>query len=149
METVACKTPLSMEFSRQEYWNELPFPTPGNPPNLGIEPKSPGLLHWQVDSLPLRHLGSQNSNTLRHLYILLLFYKWHFIPLMKTTLHLTRQTLKHGIGSPSYSFPGPPPTRRHLGKLFLKLRKSFVYYGRNGKENILVKFLMIHSIEIL
>ena len=96
-----------------------------------------------------RHLGSQNSNTLRHLYILLLFYKWHFLPLMKTTLHLTRQTLKNGIGSPSCSFPGPPPTRRHLGEIFFKLRKSFVYYGRNGKENILVKFLMIHSIEIL
>ena len=147
--TVAHQASLAIEFSKHKYWNELPFPTPGNPPNLGTEPKSPGLLHWQVDSLPLRHLGSQNSNTLRHLYILLLFYKWHFIPLMKTTLHLTRQTLKHGIGSPSYSFPGPPPTRRHLGKLFLKLRKSFVYYGRNGKENILVKFLMIHSIEIL
>ena len=147
--TVAHQASLAIEFSKHKYWNELPFPTPGNPPNLGTEPKSPGLLYWQVDSLPLRHLGSQNSNTLRHLYILLLFYKWHFIPLTKTTLHLTRQTLKHGIGSPSYSFPGPPPTRRHLGKLFLKLRKSFVYYGRNGKENILVKFLMIHSIEIL
>ena len=32
---------LSMEFSRQEYWNELPFPTPGNLPNPGIEPTSP------------------------------------------------------------------------------------------------------------
>ena len=35
--TVPCQAPLSMEFSRQEYWNELPFPSPGNLPNPGIE----------------------------------------------------------------------------------------------------------------
>ena len=32
-----------MEFSRQEYWNGLPFPSPGDLPNPGIEPKSPAL----------------------------------------------------------------------------------------------------------
>ena len=47
--TVARQAPLSMEFSRQEYWNGLPFPTPGDLPNPGIEPRSPAL---QVDSLP-------------------------------------------------------------------------------------------------
>ena len=43
---VACQAPLSMEFSRQEYWIELPFPDPGNLPDPGIEPESsasPGL----------------------------------------------------------------------------------------------------------
>ena len=35
------EVPLSMESSRQEYWNELPFPTPGDLPHLGIEPMSP------------------------------------------------------------------------------------------------------------
>jgi len=35
--TVACLTPLSMEFSRQEYWSELPFPPLEDLPNLGIE----------------------------------------------------------------------------------------------------------------
>ena len=110
---------------------------------------NPSLPHWQVDSLPLSHLGSQNPNTLRHLYILLLFYKWHFLPLMKTTLHLKRQTLKSGIGSPSCTFPGPPPRRRHFKEVFFKLRKLFVYYERNGKGNILFKCLTIHSIEIL
>ena len=38
--TVACQTPLSMEFSRQEYWSGLPFPTPGDIPDPGIEPAS-------------------------------------------------------------------------------------------------------------
>ena len=46
--TVACKAPLSMGFSRQEYWSGWPFPPPGNLPNPGIEPRSPAL---QADSL--------------------------------------------------------------------------------------------------
>ena len=36
--TVARQAPLSMEFSRQEYWSGLPLPSPGNLPNLGIKP---------------------------------------------------------------------------------------------------------------
>ena len=39
--TVAWQTPLSMGFSRQEYWRGLPFPLPGNLPNPGIKPVSP------------------------------------------------------------------------------------------------------------
>ena len=38
--TVAYQNPLSMEFSRQEYWSRLPFPTPGDLSNPGIEPAS-------------------------------------------------------------------------------------------------------------
>ena len=38
--TVAHQAPLSTEFSRQEYWSGLPFPTPGDFPNPGIEPVS-------------------------------------------------------------------------------------------------------------
>ena len=38
-----------MEFSRQEYWSGLPFPSPGDLPDPGIEPKSPAL---QADALP-------------------------------------------------------------------------------------------------
>ena len=41
--TVACQAPLSMGFSRQEYWNGLPFPSPGDLPDPGIEPESPTL----------------------------------------------------------------------------------------------------------
>ena len=36
--TVACQAPLSLGFSRQEYWSRLPFPPPGDLPNPGIEP---------------------------------------------------------------------------------------------------------------
>ena len=46
--TVAYQAPLSMGFSRQEYWSGLPFPSPGDLPNPGIEPWSPTL---QADAL--------------------------------------------------------------------------------------------------
>ena len=46
--TGACLAPLSMEFSRPEYWSGLPFPSPGNLPDLGIKPRSSTL---QADSL--------------------------------------------------------------------------------------------------
>ena len=38
--TAACQTRLSIGFSRQEYWSRLPFPSPGDLPDLGIEPRS-------------------------------------------------------------------------------------------------------------
>ena len=41
--TVAYQAPQSVEFSRQEYWSGLPFPSPGDPPNPGMEPSSPVL----------------------------------------------------------------------------------------------------------
>ena len=41
--TVVHQAPLSMGFSRQEYWSGLPFPSPGDPPNPGIKPVSPAL----------------------------------------------------------------------------------------------------------
>ena len=47
--TVAYQGPLSMGFSRQEYWSELPFPSPGDLPNPEIKPRSPTL---QADALP-------------------------------------------------------------------------------------------------
>jgi len=47
-----------MAFSRQEYWSGKLFPSPGNLPNPGIEPRSPAL---QVDSLHLSHQGSPRN----------------------------------------------------------------------------------------
>ena len=47
--TAAYQAPLSMEFSKQEYWSGLPCPSPGDLPNPGIKPRSSAL---QVDSLP-------------------------------------------------------------------------------------------------
>ena len=55
--TEVCQASLSMDFSRQEYWHGLPFPTSGDRPNPGIKAHLRFLL-WQVDSLPLSYLGS-------------------------------------------------------------------------------------------
>ena len=52
--TLARQAPLSMEFSRQEYWSGQPFPSPGDLPNQGIKPGSPAL---QADFLPAEPLG--------------------------------------------------------------------------------------------
>ena len=53
--TAACQAPLSIGFSRQEYWSRLPCPPSGDFPDPGIEFASPAL---QKGSLPLSHGGS-------------------------------------------------------------------------------------------
>ena len=71
---IARQVPLSMGFSRLEYWSGLPFPLPGDllipwdwypgypiPDIQGLNPCLLRLLHWQVDSLPLSHLGNPSS----------------------------------------------------------------------------------------
>ena len=67
----ACQAPLSMGFSRQEYWSGLPYFPPGDLPDPGSEPESPmSNLRWQAGSLPLappgksqreRYLGSAEA----------------------------------------------------------------------------------------
>ena len=62
--TVAYQAPPSMGFSRQEYWSGLPFPSPGDLPNPGIEPRSPA---FQADALTSKtafDLGSSPLFTL-------------------------------------------------------------------------------------
>ena len=54
------QAPLSMKFSRQEYWSALPFPYPGDLPDPGIEPESPAL---QADFLPSEPPGKPLMST--------------------------------------------------------------------------------------
>ena len=56
----ALQASLSMEFSRQEYWSGLPFPSPGRLPNSGIKLQSPAL---QADSLLSEPPGKPYNNT--------------------------------------------------------------------------------------
>ena len=56
--TVAHQAPLSIGFSRQEYWNGLPFPSPGDLPDPGIEPRS---LTLQVVSVPSEPPGKPSQ----------------------------------------------------------------------------------------
>ena len=61
-QTVACQAPLSVGFSRQEYWSGLPFPSPGDLPDPGIKPRSPAL---QADSLPTELRGKPFSKFIK------------------------------------------------------------------------------------
>ena len=62
--TVAHQAPLSMEVSRQEYWSGLPFPSPRDLPNPGIEPKSPELagrfFPAELPEMQVRSLGPED-----------------------------------------------------------------------------------------
>ena len=70
---MSCQASLSMGFFRQEYWSGLPFPSPGDLPNPGIEPRLPIL---QADSLVSKPLGKsqiignmQIKTTMRYHFI--------------------------------------------------------------------------------
>ena len=65
--TVARKAPLSMGFSKQEYWSALPCPPPGALPTPGIKPRSPAL---QADSLPSEPPGKPMNTRVGSLSLL-------------------------------------------------------------------------------
>ena len=69
--TLARQAPLSMGFFRPEYWSGLPFPSPGDLPNPGIEPESPAL---QVDSL------SSESPAVKNLPAMQKTQEMHVVP---------------------------------------------------------------------
>ena len=77
--TVAHQAPLSMGFSRQEYWSGLPFPSPGDLPNPGIEPRSsleggfPG--HWCYLGSPYAIVRGQKRKKLKKKRDLTQIYK--------------------------------------------------------------------------
>ena len=63
--TVIQQALWSLGFSRQEYWNRLPCPPPGIFPTQALTLFLLWLLHWQEDSLPLSHRGSQQCNIIQ------------------------------------------------------------------------------------
>ena len=65
--TVAHPAPPPMDFSRQEYWSGLPFPSPGDLPNPGIEPRSPAL---RADALTSEPPGKQRKLRAEELMLL-------------------------------------------------------------------------------
>ena len=78
--TVAYQAPLSMGFSRQQYWRELPFPSPGDLPKPGIEPGSPAL---QTDTL----LSEPPRKSIIYMYVYIYTYTYThsfkiFFPIM-------------------------------------------------------------------
>ena len=81
--TVVCQAPLSVGFSRQEYWSGLPYSPSGDLPDLGIKPVFQCLLHWQADSLPLVPPGNpqyHHNNIQLHCLIVKTVKRLAFLP---------------------------------------------------------------------
>ena len=74
--TVAHQAPLSMDFSRQEYWSGLPFSPPGNLPDPGIKPTMPVDPALEADFLPLSHWGNYSKVNQLYIYIDPLFFRF-------------------------------------------------------------------------
>ena len=66
---VALQAPLSMGFSRQEYWSQLSCPPPGGLPRPGIKPVSLKSSALQVDSLPLNYKGSPHGLLVTYIFL--------------------------------------------------------------------------------
>jgi len=70
------QTPLSTGFSRQEYWSGLPFPSPGDLPNPGLEPRSPAL---QAGDLSHKGRLYFSNKILNLLEVVLSIYSYLFL----------------------------------------------------------------------
>ena len=95
------QAPLSVRFLRQEYWNGLPFPSPGDLPNPGIKPSSPAL---QVDYLTTEPQGKLISyyshvQTLTSKYVLISYTFLSFVSLHKSNGVILIIKITHSIFS--------------------------------------------------
>ena len=70
--SVTCQAPLSIGFSRHEYWSGLPCLPPWDLPNLGIKPKSPASAALQVDSLPTKPPGKPQGEVTLYDFVVVL-----------------------------------------------------------------------------
>ena len=73
---VACQAPLSVGFSRQEYWSGFPFPSPGDLPNPGIKPRSNA---FQADALSSEAPGKPRVYIFTIIYIDICIYVYIYI----------------------------------------------------------------------
>ena len=117
--TVACQAPLSMEFSRQEYWRGQPFPSPGDFPDPGIEPRSPT---WQANCLPSELPGKpivlkELLSSSQPWYILVCFY---------------RLTLEKSMSHCPFPIPGfPLPHRDDISRCWGRAGECWVWTEEN------------------
>ena len=105
--TVACQAPLFMGFSRQDYWSELPFPSPGHLLNPGIEPASPtlagGFFSTELPEKPRRDVLSKTSRATSWGHSMVNMPAWpskHWPPrLSKCRAESTESCLGSGYGA--------------------------------------------------
>ena len=131
---IALQAPLSIGFSRQEYWSGLLFPSPGHLPNPGIEPSSPAS---QADSLPPERPGSScyffESQSESCLVVSHSFQPIQFHGLYSPWNSLGQNTgvdslsLLQGIFPTQGSNPGLPHCRQILYQLRYKRSPSYLF----------------------
>ena len=98
---VAYQSPTSIGFSRQEYWSGLPFPSPGDLPDPGIEPRSPAL---QAESLPTELQGKSQKDESQRIDAFELLC-WRRLLRIPWTAKRSNQSILKEV-SPDYSLEG-------------------------------------------
>ena len=130
--TVAHQAPPSMGFSRQEYWSGLPFPSPGDLPDPGIESRSPTL---RADSLPSKPPGNPYMCVCVCVYIYMCIYIclniYMYIYLSESHSVMFNFLQPHGLGPISLLCPWNSPGKNTgVGSLSL-LQGIFPTQGSN------------------
>ena len=114
----------SMEFSRPEYWSGQPFPSPGDLPNPGIEPRS---LALQVDSLPAEPPGKPKNTGMGSFSLL-----QQIFPSQESNWDLLHcRWILYPLSFPSYSTQGYLPKRNKslsIGRL-AQVHSRFIYFS--------------------
>ena len=119
--TVARQAPLSMGFSRKEYWTGLPFPSPGHLPNPWIKPGSPAL---QADSLPTELQGKPRAAGISVLYQSPKEKGRGQAKWVEKHKNLSKHLSHHTPSSPPKDFPLQLMGQELVSQLHTSLRKS-------------------------
>ena len=135
---IACQAPLTMGFLRQKYWSVLPFPSPGDLPDLGIKPTSPalagGFFTTKPPGKPLKGLARLKVMEILKGEIIIIYCSWLFknkVSFNNKKKWWSPHTHKTGIWTlrvwdpircrkSFYFVPG-------AGKAFMKISVSFLY----------------------
>ena len=104
--TVVYQAPLSMRFSRQEYWSGLPFPSPGDLPDPGIKPGSPAL---ESDALTSEPPGCFQSMFKKNPWKITFFSLVSLLLLFFSHLVMTNSSQPHGLPNTRLPCPSPSP----------------------------------------
>ena len=132
--TVAHQAPLSMGFSRQEYWSGLPCPPPGIFPTKGWNQRLYVSCNWQADSLPLALPGKPVFHRWTHEIAVLVFPNWRRLLRVPWTARRSNQSILKEI-NPGISLEG----------MILKLKLQ--YFGHlMQRVDSLEKTLMLGGI---
>ncbi|MGF3227420.1 hypothetical protein, partial [Facklamia sp. P12932] len=132
---VACQVPLSMGFSRQEYWSRLPFPPPGDIPHPGTESKSPTLEGGFFTTEPCgKPLRSKYKNS--KYYNLGLFTAWDMFLFKSHLFNETYLALLYLILQHANCLYSPAKIHLHLSTLNSLYPALFFFYVHSYYDHL-------------